>query len=82
MEIAVITEDNFGTERFYCSPNDYPPLEDPSLLCHYSINVKQDHIALYFQRTKADLEQIQRTAKELGVSKFIGLWQQLRQFYS
>lgn len=82
MEMAILTEDSFGTERIYVIPEKHLPLHDPALLCHYSINVKQDHIALYFQRTKADLEQIQQAAKKLGVSKFIGLWQQLQRFYS
>lgn len=82
VEMAVITEDSFGTERIYGMPEKCFPLNDPSLLCHYSISVKQDHIALYFHRTKEDLEQIQRKASALGVNKFLGLWQQLRQFYS
>lgn len=82
MEMAIITEDAFSIEHIYDTPENHYFLDDPSLLCHYCINVKQDHIALYFQRTKTDLEQIQRAAKKLGVSKFIGLWQQLQQFYS
>ena len=82
MEKTIITEDAFGAERIYNVPVSRPILEDPILLCHYSINVKQDHIALYFHRTKEDLEQIQRKASALGVNKFLGLWQQLRQFYS
>ncbi len=81
-EMAIITENEFGAEKVYDIPNNNPYFSDRPLLCHYSTHISQDHIALYFHRTEQDLQDLQAEAKELGVTKFIGLWQQLRQFYS
>lgn len=81
-EMAIITANSFGTERIHSIPTSSCNFREPSLLCHYSIHIKPDHIALYFHRTANDLEELQAQAKELGVTKFLGLWQQLQQFYS
>ena len=81
-EIAIITEKGLCTERVYSIPDNCNHFREPSLLCHYSTHIKPDHIALYFHRTAQDLEELQAQATELGVTKFLGLWQQLRQFYS
>ena len=81
-EMAIITANSFGTERIHSIPTSSCNFREPSLLCHYSIHIKPDHIVLYFHRTANDLEELQAQAKELGVTKFLGLWQQLQQFYS
>ncbi len=81
-EMAIITENSFGAERVYSIPSNGTYFRDASLLCHYCSNIKPDHIALHFYRTAQDLEELQAQAKELGVIKFLGLWQQLQQFYS
>lgn len=81
-EMAIITESSFGAERIDRVPDNKMQFRDSSLLCHYSTHIKQDHIAIYFHRTQQDLRQLQQQAQQLGVTKFLGLWQQLRQFYS
>ena len=81
-EMAIITEAGFGAERVHYIPEGSPYFRDSSLLCHYCTHIKQDHIAVYFHRTKRDMEELQQHAHQLGVCKFIGLLQQLQQFYS
>lgn len=81
-EMAIVTQTEFCTERVHTIPNERNYFRDPSLLCHYCTYIKPDHIAFYFQRTAEDLAEIQAQAQALGASKFVGLWQQLRQFYS
>lgn len=81
-EIAIVTENSFGAERVYNIPKSKMQFRDPSLLCHYCTLIKQDHIAIHFHRTAQDLQELQWKAKEHGVTKFLGLWQQLQQFYS
>ena len=81
-EMAIITENSFGAEQVYSIPHGGNPFRESSLLCHYTTHIKQDHIAVYFQRTIQDLEELQIQATQLGVTKFLGLWQQLKQFYS
>lgn len=81
-EMAIVTENSFGAERVFNIPENSISFREPSLLCHYCTHIKPDHIALYLYRTDQDLAELQAQAKALGVSKFLGLWQQLRQFYS
>ena len=81
-EMAIITDNSFGTEQVYAVPENGAQFYDPFLLCHYSTHIKQDHITVYFHRTIEDIRKLQEKAKGFGVTKYIGLWQQLRQFYS
>lgn len=81
-EKAILTKDGFRAEAISGVPRDIPCFEDANLLCHYNTQVKQDHIAFYLYRTAQDIRDLQSQAKKLGVAKFIGLWQQLEQFYS
>ena len=81
-EMAIVTEESFGVEQVCSIPNGIIQFRESSLLCHYCTQIKQDHIALFFHRTAQDLEELQMQAQKYGVTKFLGLWQQLRQFYS
>ena len=81
-EMAIITENGFGSEQICSIPPGGNSFREPSLLCHYCTQIKQDHIAVYFERTAQDLKELQLQASQLGVTKFLGLWQQLKQFYS
>lgn len=81
-EMAIVTENGFGVERVYSIPEGGNQFRDIPLLFHYCTHLKQDHIVFYFHRTEEDLRELQVQAQKLGVSKFLGLWQQLQQFYS
>ena len=81
-QMATVKPDCFAVEDILNIPMEHPHFTDTSLLCHYSTHVKPDRITFYIHRTAEDLMQLQLQAQKLGVSKFVGLWQQLQQFYS
>ncbi len=81
-EIVTISTDRVSIQPVQSIPFDDTYIRDIPLLCHYSIEIKQDCIAFSIGRTAEDLVELQKEAQKLGVSKFIGLWQQLQQFYS
>lgn len=81
-QMATVTSDRFAVEDIQDLPNDCPYYKEASLLCHYSTHIKPDRITFYLHRTAEDLMELQLQAQRMGVSKFVGLWQQLQQFYS
>ena len=50
---------------------------DTALLCHYTIHTEADCVAFRLLRTGEDLENLAVQAKALGVTKCVGLWQEL-----
>jgi len=50
---------------------------DPRLHCRYCTEILEDRVAFTLQRTKEDLFALLEEAQALGVSKAIGLYQQL-----
>lgn len=53
---------------------------DPELHCHYSVEATQDYARFRLFRTEEDLVALIGHAEEWGVSKFVGLWQELGEF--
>ena len=63
------------------SPLPYPmpapdSYEDRSLHCHYSMAGTEKSACFTFWRTRADLEALSQEAEELGISTFVGLYQE------
>lgn len=51
---------------------------DDPLFCHYSMDIQADHVDFILQRTWDDLAALMEQAKKLGVTHFVGLWQELQ----
>lgn len=50
---------------------------DETLHCHYGIVCKENEVRFLLHRTREDLEQLLEEAQALGVTRAIGLWQEL-----
>lgn len=62
-----------------CTPlPDHPDqgLQDEKLHCHYFVEVPA---TFHLWRTREDLDELMEEAKALGVSRAVGLWQELHQ---
>lgn len=66
----------------YAPLDHYVPGEkthfDPTLHCHYGITVEEEQILFDIGRTEEDLTSLLKAVKSLGVSRAIGLWQEIR----
>lgn len=58
-------------------PDRTDGFEDPILHCHYRIRTNSDKIAFTLFRTPEDLEDLLLEAESLGITRSIGLWQEL-----
>lgn len=52
-------------------------LEDSHLRCHYRIDLFDDRAVFSLWRTRQDLDALLEEAQQLGITKAIGLWQEL-----
>ena len=50
---------------------------EPELHCHYTITAKEDRVLFHLGRTKEDQISLLESARELGVSCALGLWQEI-----
>ena len=69
-----------------CHPQplwDFPDdgCSDSRLHCHYRVETTGNTAAFHLWRTPEDLKALFREAEYLGVSKIIGLWQELRRIF-
>lgn len=60
-----------------CTDDSFPFRDDP-LHCHYGVKYDQSEATFNLKRIKSDLQSLQIAAEELGVTQFVGLWQELR----
>ena len=76
-EIAVTEEGS----RYTPLPNYIPEEEfhvEQSLYCHYQINVDDERILFQIGRTGEDQRSMLEAVKALGVTRALGLWQEIR----
>ena len=52
---------------------------DKKLHCHYTIKTSADSAVFHLWRTKTDLDDLLLEAESKGVTKAVGLWQELKQ---
>ena len=52
-------------------------LPDDALCCHYAIQMAEDHIDFTLFRTARDLQGLMEKAEKLGITRCVGLWQEL-----
>ena len=50
---------------------------DMQLLCHYGVVFDQNKAVFTLKRTKNDLKNLMKEAEKRGVTRFLGLWQEL-----
>lgn len=53
------------------------PHRDPSLHCHYRLDLAEDSARFSLERTKEDLDSLLDEATAYGVTHAVGLWQEL-----
>ena len=53
-------------------------LRDDSLFCHYRIDIRDEQAVFQLWRTRQDLDALLENAAAFGVTKAIGLWQELK----
>ena len=54
------------------------PYKDENLHCHYRIDRAKDAVVFSLQRTWDDLQELLEEAGHLGVTRSVGLWQELK----
>lgn len=80
LDAAHITVTEQGSE-ITPTPYAHPPadaLVDAALHCSYEIKLEQGRVTFHLYRTPSQLESLLEEARTLGISKTIGLYQQLR----
>ena len=70
-----LTESGCFPEALYDFPED--GLEEDTLHCHYTVGTTAESAIFRLWRTRADLENLLKEAETLGITKAIGLWQEL-----
>lgn len=70
-----LTEKGCTVEPLWDFPVD--GLSDDRLHCHYTVETDADTAIFHLWRTRQDLESLLSEAESLGVTKAIGLWQEL-----
>ena len=56
------------------------PFRDQELLCHYRIDATDESVQFILRRDKEDLNDLLIKAEERGVTKAVGLWQELKDY--
>jgi len=78
MEAEQITVTQTGTNTVIIPyPTQDDGFSDGSLFCHYVTEATDDAIRFTLWRTKEDLDQLLEAAATFGVTRAVGLWQEL-----
>ena len=79
--IATVTE--AGCTFTPCDEKKEPlPHQDQKLHCEYEIEVLPRQVRFTLQRGKGQLEELMQEGKSLGISCFVGLYQELAPFFA
>lgn len=60
-----------------CPPGPQVPFREERLHCHYAISPESAQVRFTLRRTREDLDALEQEAQALGVTKTLGLWQEL-----
>lgn len=74
---AVITVTESGSQYEEISDVPNPCFADTELLCHYRTEISEDAVRIYLQRTITDLTAMLRKAESYGITRAVGLYQEL-----
>ena len=74
VELTVTAE---GCRSCYSNPSGDFPFREENLCCHYRAELQENCIRFYLRRTKEDLHDLLEQSAAYGVTKGVGLWQEL-----
>ena len=76
---ATVTVTDTGSTSVPLPPfsQHHCPHEDVQLFCHYGLELDTKQAVFTLKRTKKDLQNLQNAAENWGVTRLIGLWQEL-----
>lgn len=77
-EELTLTETGCASSSGFSSPSDAPEHTDSSLFCHYRIAVEKDKVRFCLYRSREDLSALLEKAADFGVTRAVGLWQELK----
>lgn len=75
-EVLTVDAEGCTEEELMAQPSQELPFEDPKLFCRYAFTVSKEKAEFTLYRSIRELESLMEQAASLGVSKFIGLYQQ------
>ncbi len=78
IDCSVLTVNEKGCFHTPCRPNGDFPFFEERLHCHYRTEQHGSSAEFYLRRTKEDLMALLRRSTDYGVTKGVGLWQELR----
>jgi hypothetical protein len=76
-ECVAVTKEGLCTDRPW-THSDNPAHFSQELACHYKIVPLEDEIRFLFHRTREDLDALLALAESLGISRAVGLYQELQ----
>lgn len=76
-EELVLTESGTNIRILPCSIPEAPGFEDATLHCHYQIRTEETRAVFTLWRTDEDMEELIAEAENRGVTKVLGLYQEL-----
>lgn len=65
-----------GAKVFQPTDCPEPALFDDKLYCHYAIDIQENAVRFTLSRTAEDISALMERAEAMGVSRFVGLWQE------
>ena len=77
-EEALVTESGCRIAALPGQPLPNPVHQDKALLCHYHWSFDGQQVRLLIQRTREDLQGLLKMAADFGVTRGLGLYQQLK----
>lgn len=77
-EIITVTKEGAKAEITNDTDLSSPVFEDTALCCHYHIDLHKDSAIFHLVRQKEDVSRLLAQAEDLGGSRAVGLYQQLR----
>ena len=82
LEVALgqecVTIDENGQKAAAWFASDLPIFSSPTLACRYQIVLEDQQVSFLFHRTKEDLPTLLTLAQSLGITRAIGLYQELQ----
>ena len=81
-QTIIVTENGSQYGPLLPEEGTEPCFEEPQLLCHYHIALTQTQADFTLFRTREDLDALLNAAESLGVTKAVGLYQELGNTYT
>lgn len=79
---VIVTEEGSAYHPDTDFPDDLPLLQDAALHCVYAIERSQRQVQYHFKRTQDDLMALLEEAETLGITRAVGLYQELGEAFS